>query len=202
MPDEADIAFDMIDASVANGVAAISATIAPGVAGECAECGEQMPRLVGGRCGFCRDGRLPPPSFYDSRPPASPVPPAPTGAPLKETAVTKPVTPTSKAISVPARDAVLAAIEELAEKHELPLGQAAIKLIEVGMGQRMGSIFAPVPVSRDGAPDLSDIAIDQLLGEVRRRAESIINQDAIDAAIGRAEAAERKLAAMRELIAG
>ncbi|MBB3910871.1 hypothetical protein GGQ81_001472 [Sphingomonas desiccabilis] len=27
------------------------------MAGECGECGEDMPRLVHGRCGFCRDGR-------------------------------------------------------------------------------------------------------------------------------------------------
>jgi hypothetical protein len=130
------------------------------------------------------------------------VPPAPIGAPLKETAVTKPVTPTSKAISVPARDAVLAAIEELAEKHELPLGQAAIKLIEVGMGREPTNTVTPVPVALQGATDLADFAIDALLAEVRRRTEPSIDQDAIDAAIGRAEVAERKLAALRELIAG
>jgi hypothetical protein len=33
------------------------AQVAAGVAGDCEECGYDMPRLVEGRCGFCRDGR-------------------------------------------------------------------------------------------------------------------------------------------------
>ncbi|WP_325540975.1 conjugal transfer protein TraR [Sphingopyxis sp.] len=31
----------------------------PGAPGECTQCGEDMPRLVNGRCGYCRDGRRP-----------------------------------------------------------------------------------------------------------------------------------------------
>ncbi|MDH7971749.1 conjugal transfer protein TraR [Sphingomonas sp. AR_OL41] len=63
MADEAEIAFDVSQALVERGLAGIARALPPGVAGVCAECGENMPRLVGGRCGFCRDGRFrPPPS--------------------------------------------------------------------------------------------------------------------------------------------
>jgi len=31
--------------------------IPPGEPGVCGECEEESPRLIGGRCAFCRDGR-------------------------------------------------------------------------------------------------------------------------------------------------
>lgn len=31
--------------------------LAPGYSGECERCGDDMPRLVGGLCAPCRDGR-------------------------------------------------------------------------------------------------------------------------------------------------
>ncbi len=36
---------------------AAAAQIPDGVAGDCDGCGEYFARLVGGKCGFCRDGR-------------------------------------------------------------------------------------------------------------------------------------------------
>jgi hypothetical protein len=36
---------------------AASAPFVPGVPGECERCGDDMPRLVGGLCAPCRDGR-------------------------------------------------------------------------------------------------------------------------------------------------
>jgi len=44
------------DAAIAN-VQAAAARIPVGEPGECTECGDYFARLVGGRCGFCRDGR-------------------------------------------------------------------------------------------------------------------------------------------------
>jgi RNA polymerase-binding transcription factor DksA len=35
---------------------AAAAAIPKGEPGECQDCGEYFARLVGGRCGFCRDG--------------------------------------------------------------------------------------------------------------------------------------------------
>jgi len=38
-------------------VRAAAARMPAGEPGECDECGEYFARLVGGLCGFCRDGR-------------------------------------------------------------------------------------------------------------------------------------------------
>jgi len=38
-------------------VRAAAASMPKGEPGECDECGEYFARLVGGLCGFCRDGR-------------------------------------------------------------------------------------------------------------------------------------------------
>jgi hypothetical protein len=35
-----------------------AAAFVPGAPGECDRCGEDMPRLVGGLCAPCRDGRM------------------------------------------------------------------------------------------------------------------------------------------------
>lgn len=32
--------------------------IPKGIPGECEDCGEERPRLIGGVCAFCRDGRI------------------------------------------------------------------------------------------------------------------------------------------------
>lgn len=67
MADEIDYANDQVqrgqdylEASCRRAAAAIPA----GEPGECERCGEDMPRLVNGRCAPCRDGRrrLPPPA--------------------------------------------------------------------------------------------------------------------------------------------
>lgn len=57
MADEIDRANEIADEHLARGIAAAKAPLAPGEPGECEECGEDMPRLVNGRCGYCRDGR-------------------------------------------------------------------------------------------------------------------------------------------------
>lgn len=60
MADECDIANDLADSERSAALSkalSVAAAIPAGVAGTCVECGEDMPRLVGGRCGYCRDGR-------------------------------------------------------------------------------------------------------------------------------------------------
>lgn len=66
MADDADRA-GLIEAEyLARSLANIKSSPPPaGVSGECDDCGTYMARLVGGRCGFCRDGRRPPLSFYN-----------------------------------------------------------------------------------------------------------------------------------------
>ncbi|MDH7971750.1 hypothetical protein QH494_06100 [Sphingomonas sp. AR_OL41] len=109
--------------------------------------------------------------------------------------MTKPITPTSKAISVPAKDAVLRAIEAVAEKFDLPLGQAAIKLIEDGLERETATAEAALST-------LADFGTGELLDELRERMDRSDDQAVVDTAVAHAEAAEAKLAALRELIAG
>ena len=49
----------MADPAVTDALA-LAGPVPAGVAGECENCGEHMPRLVDGQCGYCRDGRIPP----------------------------------------------------------------------------------------------------------------------------------------------
>jgi len=57
MADEVDLANDIAAADLARGIRAARQPIPVGVPGECEQCGDEMPRLVNGRCGYCRDGR-------------------------------------------------------------------------------------------------------------------------------------------------
>lgn len=67
MADDVDFATDLVAANLEKSISAARVPIPAGLPGECEECGEDMPRLVHGRCGFCRDNRHPPPSFYEQR---------------------------------------------------------------------------------------------------------------------------------------
>lgn len=57
MADEIDRANEMADEHLARGIAAEKAPLLPGAPGECEGCDIDMPRLVDGLCGYCRDGR-------------------------------------------------------------------------------------------------------------------------------------------------
>lgn len=57
MADEIDRATEIADHHLARSIAAARQPIPAGEPGECEGCGEEMPRLVDGRCGYCRDGR-------------------------------------------------------------------------------------------------------------------------------------------------
>lgn len=61
MMDVIDYANDQVERGNAYREAAArraAAAIPAGEPGDCDECGDTMPRLVGGLCAFCRDGRL------------------------------------------------------------------------------------------------------------------------------------------------
>ena len=57
MADPVDMAGDIIAEELARGIAAARVPVPEGEPGECARCGEDMPRLIHGRCAPCRDGR-------------------------------------------------------------------------------------------------------------------------------------------------
>lgn len=57
MADDVDHANAITEAHLERSLAAARAPIPAGQPGECEQCGEDMPRLVDGRCGYCRDGR-------------------------------------------------------------------------------------------------------------------------------------------------
>lgn len=58
MADEADMAQNAEEIYRAAAIRrAVRVPVDPGAAGTCLDCREEMPRLVGGRCGYCRDGR-------------------------------------------------------------------------------------------------------------------------------------------------
>ena len=57
MADEIDALLER-EAPILNAqIAAARKPIPEGHPGVCTECGEERPRLVGGVCAFCRDGR-------------------------------------------------------------------------------------------------------------------------------------------------
>jgi len=60
MADEIDGVNDQIlrdQAHRETAARAAAAAVPAGTPGQCDDCGEAMPRLVGGRCAPCRDGR-------------------------------------------------------------------------------------------------------------------------------------------------
>lgn len=198
MVDDADIAFALQSARVAQQVARIDASLPAGVEGECDECGEWMGRLVGGRCGFCRDGRRPPPEAYEhaaqrrlastltdqTQPISSPA--------AKEPVMTAKVTPETRVISMPVTGEVLRAIETRAAERDLPLGQAARSWIEETLHAEPTP--APAEVALENLPDTV------LVAELGRRLNHGASQSDFDAEVARADAAEAKLASLRGLL--
>lgn len=59
MADDVDFATELVADNLEKSIRAARAPIPVGVAGECDACFEDMPRLVNGKCGYCRDGRGP-----------------------------------------------------------------------------------------------------------------------------------------------
>ncbi|CAN5572967.1 hypothetical protein BH10PSE14_BH10PSE14_06250 [soil metagenome] len=57
MADDADLATELASAHLERSISAARAPIPVGAPGICDDCGDEMPRLVDGRCAPCRDGR-------------------------------------------------------------------------------------------------------------------------------------------------
>ncbi|MBY9062318.1 hypothetical protein K7957_05160 [Sphingomonas yunnanensis] len=182
MTDQIDMAAEIEAEHVALGLARARVSVPVGAAGDCNECGHYMPRLVGGRCGFCRDGRLPPDSWEPPQRPGD-LPPR---------------TPTMKAknLQLPAfAEEAIAAVEALAEREDLSLGHAAAKLIEAGQAAAEGSTAASADEPRGAVQiNLGALTLTELVDELRRRVEEVIDQDELAAANARAVSAETQLA--------
>lgn len=57
MADEMDLASELEQEHLTRSISAARQPVPPGVPGECEECGYDRPRLIGGCCAPCRDGR-------------------------------------------------------------------------------------------------------------------------------------------------
>lgn len=57
MADQIDDANEISEEHLKRSIDAARQPIPAGEPGVCDECGDDMPRLVNGRCGYCRDGR-------------------------------------------------------------------------------------------------------------------------------------------------
>lgn len=190
MADVVDMAVDLQDEHLARSLARARAPIAAGGAGECEQCFEDSPRLVGGRCAYCRDGRRRPANPTSKQPALTPAPPREDIMPAK-----------SVQLPAPAVTAI-AAIERHAQQHVVSLGTAAAALIDRGLEAERGG--APA------APAEAEISIDGLLQLIRQRFDALdgSSSEELGAAIARAEAAEEradaaeaKLSKLREALA-
>ncbi len=163
MSDEIDRVQDAQAIHITAALSRISANIPAGVRGECEECGAEMPRLVGGRCGFCRDGRRPPLDRYPDLAPIAPEAPR-LDAPQVVQAATAPAPGVPKpeeedAMSTPnckvtIEGAAFEAVKARAEAQDIPLKQAATDLIELGAGATdSGAADVMVAHSDDAAVD-------------------------------------------------
>lgn len=57
MPDNIDMAVEISDLHLERSIRAARQPVPVGEPGECQACFEDSPRLIGGRCALCRDGR-------------------------------------------------------------------------------------------------------------------------------------------------
>lgn len=63
MADEVDNAAETAELLNDAAIRAARRPVPVGEPGTCSQCDEDMPRLVHGRCGFCRDGKVNPRSL-------------------------------------------------------------------------------------------------------------------------------------------
>lgn len=185
MTDVVDMATDIADEHLARGIRLARQPIPAGEPGECKQCFEDSPRLVGGRCAFCRDGRRRPPNPV-GKPPAAPS--------IEEE------TMPGKTVQLPASASVaITCLEEHARGNDLSFGAAAAELIERGAA----TIISP------RVPDEAPLTLDALLQMIRSRFDERPDHAAAlraaearaVAAEERAEAAEGKLAQAKALFA-
>lgn len=187
MADSVDMAGDLEAEMISLGIARAARPIDPGTAGECDQCDWWMPRLVGGLCAFCRDGR---PRPADWEPPVPPHSQQTNGANPREKEAVMP----AKSIQIPASaNDVIAAIEAHARENDVSLGLATASLIKRGMsvGAYEAGTLAAVAVPA---------TIEDLLEQVRELF-AMRDQSALDAANSAREAAEARAAAAEDKLA-
>lgn len=207
MVDDADLSSLNEAQHVAASLTHIDATIPVGVAGECDECGMLMPRLVDGRCGFCRDGRRPPPERYAAAqarlhspdsPPARVTSPPPSPVEAKETTMPNPKPrPDFQNIGLLAKGDMLKTIRAYAAEHDLSAGKAALALMERALAKpspETNVIAGPAP--------MESITTADLLAELGRRVYGAVTPDTLAAVEARAVAAEARLAQAAALLTG
>ncbi|WP_454278052.1 hypothetical protein [Sphingomonas sp. Marseille-Q8236] len=210
MTDIADDASTNQDQHLAASLSRIDPTLAKGVAGECDNCGDDFERLIGGLCGFCRDGRRP--TFRSRAPTPSPMPrdpepsardpepiavPAPTPLPSvisqEEEALPNPKPSDDfRNVSILARGPLLKAIMARADERDLSLNKAAASLIEDALCDRAEQTLF----------DLSALPVSDLLEEIGARLAQSASTAELVAMTARAEAAEAKLAMVHAAIGG
>lgn len=195
MSDVVDLAAQIEADRIAQGVAAAAQPIALGVPGECDECEWWMPRLVGGLCPYCRDGR-PRPADWEP-----PVPPHSPSAPAAPETSKEPAPMSAKTIQLPAAaQSAIRKVTELAAARGMSFGQAAAELID-------REITAPAAESPTVAARTLDVPalLDQLRAAFADRpdhsAELAAMTDRATAAEARAAAAEETLAQFKALLA-
>ena len=175
MTDVVDMATDIADEHLARGLRLARQPIPAGEPGECEQCFEDSPRLVGGRCAFCRDGR---------RRPSNPVGKQPAAPTIEEEIMP------GKTVQLPASASVaITCLEEHARGNDLSFGAAAAELIERGA--------ATITMPRE--PGEAPLSLDALLQMIRTRFdERPDHAAALRSAEARAEAAEAMAAAAEE----
>ncbi len=188
MADDADIAAEILNATIAASLARVSPAMSAGVAGDCDECGEPMPRLIAGLCGFCRDGRRPPAATYDR------VGKVPTPTISKETDM-----PTDTLIvrKINVSGSALGLVEARAARLNISFTQSVDDLI-LGEGRQERSAL-PVIAAVAGA--IADAPIEELMAELGRRVAAASPEELAEAN-ARAAAAETKLAAVTAALTG
>lgn len=195
MSDVVDLAAQIEADRIARGVAAAAEPIALGVPGECDECEWWMPRLVGGLCPYCRDGR-PRPADWEP-----PVPPHSPSAPAAPETSKEPAPMSAKTIQLPAAaQSAIRKVTELAAARGMSFGQAAAELID-------REITVPAAESPTVAARTLDVPalLDQLRAAFADRPDHSVElaamTDRATAAEARAAAAEETLAQFKALLA-
>lgn len=189
MGDVVDMAADLQDEHLEHSLRRARVPIAAGVAGECEQCFEDSPRLVGGRCAFCRDGR---------RRPTNPIGrmPTPGPAPVTEDIVN------AKSIQLPASaQTAIQAVERHAQTAVLSLGAAAAELIVRGLDSASAPAAEESPTAELDVDALLDLIRTRFAGRPDQSADIAAAVERAEAAEARAQAAETALAKIREALA-
>lgn len=209
MGDVVDMAADLQDEHLEHSLRRARVPIAAGVPGECEQCFEDSPRLVGGRCAFCRDGRR---RLVNPTGRVSAVA-APNHRADSDPAVVQPAkeeTQMGKSITFVADGAVLAEIKRRTADGTSN-NRAALDLVEAGLSAITGGQAA----SDMSRVDLTAVDAVVLIEELTRRLTAAPDHTAIvaaeeraasaaaraEAAEARASAAEGKLDTLRAALA-